>query len=72
VPLLEISPYYAPDFSGPPMKMTEAEKAAYCRLQLRGTPGARVVSISPARHCVMFDQPEKLDRAIEKFLEELQ
>jgi pimeloyl-ACP methyl ester carboxylesterase len=54
------------------MKMTEAEKAAYCRLQLRGTPGARVVPISPARHCVMFDQPEKLDRAIEKFLEELQ
>jgi hypothetical protein len=27
-----------------------------------------VVSISPARHCVMFDQPEKLDRAIEDFL----
>jgi pimeloyl-ACP methyl ester carboxylesterase len=68
VPLLEISPYYGPDFSGPPMKMTEAEKAAYYRLQLRGTPDARVVSISPARHCVMFDQPEKLDRAIEDFL----
>ena len=72
VPLLEISPYYAPDFSEPPMKSTEAEKTAYYQLQLKGTPDARVLSISPSRHCVMFDQPEKLDRAIADFLERLQ
>lgn len=71
VPLLEISPYYAPDFSEPPMKFSEAEKTAYYERQLAGTPDARVVSISPARHCVMFDQPEKLDRAIEDFLARL-
>ena len=72
VPLLEISPYYAPDFSEPSMKSTEAEKTAYYQLQLKGTPDARVLSISPSRHCVMFDQPEKLDRAIADFLQRLQ
>ena len=71
VPLLEISPYYAPDFSEPPMKSSEAEKTAYYERQLAGTPDARVVSISPSRHCVMFDQPDKLDRAIGQFLDGL-
>ena len=71
VPLLEISPYYAPDFSEPPMKMTETEKTAWYERQLTGAPDARVLSISPSRHCVMFDQPEKLDRAIEDFLARL-
>lgn len=68
VPVLEISPYYAPDFSEPPMKITEAEKTAWYERQLAGAPDARVVSISPSRHCVMFDQPEKLDRAIAEFI----
>jgi hypothetical protein len=72
VPLLEISPYYAPDFSGLPLKTTGATQAAYCRLPLRRTPGRRVVSISPARNCVIFAPPEQLHRAIEKFLEERQ
>lgn len=71
VPLLEISPYYAPDFTEPPMKLTEAEKTAYYHRMLVGTPDAQVLSISPSRHCVMFDQPEKLDRAIEDFLKRL-
>lgn len=71
VPLLEISPYYAPDFSEPPMQATEAEKTAYYRQQLAGAPDARVLSISPSRHCVMFDQPEKLDAAIADFLRRL-
>jgi pimeloyl-ACP methyl ester carboxylesterase len=71
VPLLEISPYYAPDFSEPPMQSTEAEKTAYYERMLAGAPRARVVSISPSRHCVMFDQPGKLDRAIEAFIAEL-
>lgn len=72
VPLLEISPCYAPDFGEPPMKMSEAEKIAYYERRLAGAPNVRVMSISPSRHCVMFDQPEKLDRAIEEFLEKLQ
>jgi hypothetical protein len=68
VPLLEISPYYAPDFSEPPMKFSEAEKTAYYQRMLASAPDARVLSISPSRHCVMFDQPGKLDRAIEAFI----
>lgn len=71
VPLLEISPYYAPDFSEPPMQLTEAEKTAWYERQLAGAPDARVVSISPSRHCVMFDQPEKLNHAIADFLQRL-
>lgn len=68
VPLLEISPYYAPDFSSPPMQFSEAQKAALYKHLLAGAPDARVVSISPSRHFVMLDQPRKLNDVIASFL----
>jgi pimeloyl-ACP methyl ester carboxylesterase len=68
VPLLEISPYYAPDFSQGMMKMTEAQKADYYAMLLKGAPHAQVVSISPSRHFVMFDQPAKFRETLAKFL----
>lgn len=71
VPLLEISPYYAADFDKPPMIMTEAQKAAYYQGLLAGAPHAKVISISPSRHFVMFDQPAKFRETLADFLASL-
>lgn len=84
-PLLEVSPYYAPDFSKAPASsakapekgaskyftMTEAQKAGYYESLLAGAPDARVISIAPSRHFVMLDQPEALNAAIASFLRQL-
>lgn len=71
VPLLEISPYNAPDFSAPPMMMSESQKTAYYESFLAGAPNATVLSISPARHFVMLDQPARFQDALDKFLQAL-
>jgi pimeloyl-ACP methyl ester carboxylesterase len=71
VPILEISPYNAPDFSQPPMAMSEAQKTAYYESLLAGAPRANVVSISPSRHFAMLDQPQKFQRALDGFLTSL-
>ncbi len=68
VPILEISPYYAPDFSHPPMMMSEAQKTAYYRSLLSNAPNAKVISIAPSRHFVMLDQPVKFQLALHAFL----
>jgi pimeloyl-ACP methyl ester carboxylesterase len=68
VPILEISPYNAPDFSHPPMIMSEAQKTAYYQSLLANAPNAKVVSISPSRHYVMLDQPAKFQRVLDDFL----
>lgn len=68
VPILEISPYYAPDFNTPPMVMSEAQKAEYYRSLLANAPDAKVVSISPSRHYVMLDQPQKFQQVLDGFL----
>ena len=71
VPVVEISPYYAADFSTPPIVMSEAQKAAYYQSLLSNAPNAKVVSISPSRHFVMLDQPMKFQRALDNFLKSL-
>jgi pimeloyl-ACP methyl ester carboxylesterase len=71
VPILEISPYNAPDFSQPPMAMSEAQKTAYYQSLLADAPNAKVVSISPSRHFVMLDQPAKFQQALDAFLKSL-
>lgn len=73
VPVLEISPYNAPDFkaaaaSGRMPTMSEKQKTDYYRQLLEGTPELKVVSIAPARHFVMLDQPEKFMTTLESFL----
>jgi len=68
VPILEISPYNAPDFSQPPMAMTEQQKAEYYQSLLANAPNAKVVSISPSRHFVMLDQPAKFQQVLADFL----
>ncbi|HET7923169.1 MAG TPA: alpha/beta hydrolase [Gammaproteobacteria bacterium] len=70
-PILEISPYNAADFTQPPMKMSEAQKQAYYQSLLANAPHAHVISISPSRHFVMLDQPQKLRSALDGFLSRL-
>lgn len=71
VPVVEISPFYAPDLAA--INVDEAGKTGYYRALLAGIARLDVVSISPARHFVMFDQPGKfaaaLDRALESMVE---
>ena len=71
VPILEISPYHAPDFAKPPLQLGEAQKAAYYQGLLADAPHAKVVSISPSRHFVMLDQPAKFQQALDDFLHSL-
>ena len=71
VPILEISPYNAPDFSVPPMVVSEAQKVAYYQSLLANAPNAKVLSISPSRHFVMLDQPARFQRALDDFLKSL-
>lgn len=71
LPILEISPYNAPDFATPPMVMSEAQKTAYYQSLLADAPNAKVVSISPSRHFVMLDQPAKFQQALDNFLKSL-
>ncbi|MEJ0085702.1 MAG: alpha/beta hydrolase [Pseudomonadota bacterium] len=66
VPVVEISPFNAPDFA--PMGIDEERKGGYYRMLLAGVPQLEVVSISPARHFVMFDQPEKFARVLDAAL----
>ena len=66
VPVVEISPFYAPDFAS--MGIDEQRKAEYYRMLLGGVRDLEVVSISPARHFVMFDQPEKFARTLDAAL----
>ncbi len=54
-PVIEISPFHAPDFAA--MGVNEAAKTNYYRTLLTGVANLEVVSISPARHFAMFDQP---------------
>jgi pimeloyl-ACP methyl ester carboxylesterase len=69
VPVVEISPFHAPDFAA--MGVDEERKTGYYRMLLGGVKKLEVVSISPARHFVMFDQPAKfavaLDAALASF-----
>ena len=69
VPVVEISPFNAPDFAQ--MGVDEERKNGYYRMLLTGVAQLEVVSISPARHFVMFDQPEKFAVALDAALSRL-
>jgi pimeloyl-ACP methyl ester carboxylesterase len=68
-PVLLVSPYFAPDASQ--HGLTAPMKDDYYRSLLAGTPRAEVVSLSPARHFVMFDQPRALADTIRRYLAKL-
>ena len=65
-PVVEISPFNAPDFAR--IGVDEAAKSGYYRALLGGIEKLEVVSIAPARHFVMFDQPEKFAEALDRAL----
>ena len=69
VPVLEIAPY-SPAEGNPAAAMhyTEPEKAALYRTLLAGVAKLDVVTIAPARHFVMLDQPERFQKALDDFL----
>jgi pimeloyl-ACP methyl ester carboxylesterase len=69
VRVVEISPFHAPDFAA--MGVDEERKTGYYRMLLAGVQSLDVVSISPARHFVMFDQPEKFARALDAALADM-
>ena len=66
VPVVEISPYYEVDFAT--MGINEDGKSNYYRMLLDGVEKLDVLSVSPARHFVMFDQPEKFSAALDQAL----
>jgi pimeloyl-ACP methyl ester carboxylesterase len=69
VPVLLIVPYFEPDSSQ--QAITRDMKSAYYTLLMAGTPKLQVVSIAPARHFVMFDQPQMLADALRDYLKSL-
>jgi pimeloyl-ACP methyl ester carboxylesterase len=69
VPVLVISPYNAPD--GATQNLSENAKTDYYRALMKGAPKVEVVSIAPARHFVMFDQPKLVSGAIDSYLKTL-
>ena len=68
VPLLEIAPYNAPDLVGAPVQYSEDQKVQYYRSLLNGAPRLQVISIAPARHFAMLDQPQRFLAAVDGFL----
>jgi hypothetical protein len=66
VQVVEISPFYEPDFA--PMGVDETAKTNYYRMLLGGIGKLDVLSVSPARHFVMFDQPDKFSAALDQAL----
>ena len=69
VPVVEISPFNAPDFAT--MGIDENGKTNYYRMLLTGVKQLDVISVSPSRHFVMFDQPEKFAAALDAALLEV-
>jgi pimeloyl-ACP methyl ester carboxylesterase len=68
VPVLEIAPYSPTEGDATAaVHYTEPEKTAFYRALLAGTPKLDLVTIAPARHFVMLDQPERFEKALDDF-----
>ncbi len=69
-PVLVLAPYFAPD--APLLNnMSAADKVAYYRELMAGTPKLEVETIDKARHFTMIDQPEAVSEAVRRFLKRL-
>ncbi|ATQ77287.1 alpha/beta hydrolase [Massilia violaceinigra] len=68
-PVLLIAPYFEPDASQ--HELTEDTKKTYYASLIAAAPKVQVVTVSPARHFAMFDQPERVNDAIRTFLDAL-
>jgi pimeloyl-ACP methyl ester carboxylesterase len=68
-PVLTIVPYL--DLDSSQQGLTPAAKADYYRALMEGTRKLQVVTVAPARHFAMFDQPQGITAAIRTFLDTL-
>jgi pimeloyl-ACP methyl ester carboxylesterase len=68
-PVLVISPYF--DADGGQQGLTANAKADYYRSLLQGAPKVEVVTVAPARHFAMIDQPQQVNDALRKYLASL-
>lgn len=68
-PVLVLAPYYAPDAAALD-NITAADKVAYYRELMAGTPRLQVEAIDKARHYAMIDQPEAVAEAIRRFIQQ--
>jgi pimeloyl-ACP methyl ester carboxylesterase len=68
-PVLVISPFFEPDAAQ--QGMTAQAKAEYYRSLLAGAPKVDVVTVTPARHFAMIDQPQHVNDAIRTYLQSL-
>lgn len=66
-PVLMLVPYFAPD--GEYAQVNQAQKMEYYKTLMGGTPKLELVTVSPARHFAMLDQPEQVTKAIRGFLQ---
>ena len=68
-PVLVMAPYFA--FDSAQAGVTAAQKVAYYRELMQGTPRLDVIAIDNARHFAMFDQPRAVSDALRAFLKNL-
>jgi pimeloyl-ACP methyl ester carboxylesterase len=69
VPVQLIAPYFEPDSAQ--TGTTREMKTQYYTALMAGTPKLQVLSIAPARHFVMFDQPQMLADSLRTYLKSL-
>ncbi len=70
VPVLLIVPYNPSDGAHLVPPQSEADKLAYYRSLMQGIPHLEAITISPARHFVMFDQRDAFVRAVAHFVDQ--
>jgi pimeloyl-ACP methyl ester carboxylesterase len=69
-PVLVLAPFYGPD-SAATGAISAADKVAYYRELMTGTPKLEVAPIDNARHFAMLDQPQAVHAALRQFLKTL-
>jgi pimeloyl-ACP methyl ester carboxylesterase len=69
-PVLVLAPFYGPD-SAALGGISSADKVAYYRELMTGTPKLEVAPIENARHFAMIDQPQAVNDALRRFLKTL-
>jgi pimeloyl-ACP methyl ester carboxylesterase len=70
-PVLMIAPWFDLDNTVQGQTITEDIKRDYYRALMAGTPKLEVVTVAPARHFAMIDQPQAVNDAIRSFLSRL-
>lgn len=70
-PVLLIAPWFDLDNTVQGQTITREIKLDYYRALMAGTPKLEVITVAPARHFAMIDQPQQVNDAIRKYLSAL-